>query len=291
MLALAHGSDGGGSIRIPAALCHLFGFKASRGLTPNFFRPLDPIGLATVGALTRHVTDSAAIMDILRGHPPDKPGSLLEACQQPYQNGLRFKMCLESPVTTPHPEVVAGVESVAAILESVGHHVEVVEPIDGELSDFLPIFERLASRAPSLSESHFQPITRWLRARGRKVSAAQAQELADTLRQRLLDWLGDVDFMLTPTTPCFAPAVGAFSGQDPEADFLAAAQLGSYTAPLNASGQPAASVPVGLGGPNQRPFGAQRVAAPGQDANRLRLCHHLQEAMAWNQRMSPMFEA
>ncbi|MDP2306942.1 MAG: amidase [Pseudomonadota bacterium] len=293
MLPLAHAADGGGSIRIPAALCHLFGFKASRGLTPHFYSAFDKVALSVMGAVTHTVEDSAAVLDALRGHPghPAAETSLRAQCQRPPPRGLRIRLCLSSPVGSVVPEIAAGIEHFAQVLEGMGHHVEPIAPAVGSLDDFLPIFQRLAANPPALSEAHLQPITRWLRAAGRGVSHARAQELTDTLQRRVLDWFGNADLLLTPTIGCFAPKVGAWNDLAPEAAFVAAAELGAFTASFNASGQPAASIPAGIGAENGLPFGAQLVGRPGADVLLLQVCRELERALDWNQHRSPVFRA
>lgn len=288
MLSLAQGSDGGGSIRIPAALCHLFGFKASRGLMPDFFGRVESFGLPVMGALTHTVDDSAAMLDVLCGRPQAaQPGSLLDASRRPPPEGLRVKLLLDSPVCAVEPDIRDGVQRVAKLLEDMGHHVEIAPSPPSTFDEFLPIYQRLAAGLPVLHDAWVQPVTRWLRAGGAPIAPAEAQERVRYFERLMLSWLGDADLALTPTTPCFAPRVGQYAGLSPEEHFRQAGVLGAFTAVLNCSGQPAASVPVGLGGPDRLPFGAQVAARPGQDVLVLQVCRQLEEAMAWRARRAP----
>ncbi len=292
LLSVAHASDGGGSIRIPAAFCHLYGYKASRGLMPDFYGRLDEMKMAVMGAVAHRVEDCIAVVDALCGRPQaGQPGSLLALSQTPLPAGLKIRVCLRSNVAEVHPDIAAGVRAVARLLADMGHHLDEIEPPSGDIDEFLPIYQRLSSRAFSPSEAAMQPITRWLREGGRQVSAQQASDLARSFQDRVLTWFGDADFMLSPTTPGFAPKVGAYTDLDPRAGFLAAAQIGAFTAAINTSGQPAASLPGGLGGPDQLPFGVHLVGKPGADLDLLRLSRSLEEAMAWTQRRSPVFLA
>ena len=292
LLPVAHASDGGGSIRIPAAFCHLYGFKASRGLMPDFYGRLDEMKMAVMGAVAHRVEDCIAVVDALCGRPQaGQPGSLLAQSEAPLPGGLKIKLCLRSNVAEVHPDIAEGVRAVARLLADMGHHIDEIEPPEGDIDEFLPIYQRFSGRAFSPSEASMQPITRWLREGGRRVSAAQAATLAQRFQDRVLDWFGDADFMLSPTTPGFAPRVGAFAGLDPREGFLAAAQIGAFTAAINTSGQPAASLPGGLGGPDQLPFGVHLVGRPGADVSVLQLSRQLEGAMPWTQRRSPLFRA
>jgi amidase len=288
LLPVAHAADGAGSIRIPAALCHLFGFKPSRGLTPHFYKAVDKVHLAHVGCVAHTVEDSAAVMDALAGRPDASgPDALLPQVFEAPPAGLRIRMCLEAPTATVDPLIVEGVRGVARALEALGHHVEEIGPFGGTLDEFLPVYQNLAAGAPTLTDASLQPVTRWLRAAGRKVPLSQAQKLQAEFQARALAWFGDADLVLSPTTPCFAPRVGAFDGMEPEAAFRAAADLGAFTAVFNASGQPAASVPMGTGGPDTLPMGAQLVGPPGGDVRVLQVARQLQGALGWVERRAP----
>ena len=140
LVPLASANDGGGSIRIPAACCGLFGLKPSRGRVPNG----PDVGVAWEGAvcdhaLTRTVRDSAALLDVLHGPSPGDPyeiappdGSYLDAIERP-PVPLRIGFSTHHPVGgTIHPECVQAVEDAAALLADLGHHVEPAEPdVDG----------------------------------------------------------------------------------------------------------------------------------------------------------------
>jgi amidase len=128
-----------------------------------------------------------------------------------------------------------------------------------------------------------QPVTRWLGEAGRHVTEAQAAELAAELSARVLTWFGDVDAWLTPTVAIAPPAIGEWAELPPEDAFAKAARMGFFTAPFNASGQPAISVPAGLSR-RGHPIGAQIVGRPLADATVLALARQLEEAMPWRER-------
>jgi len=277
MLPLAHATDGGGSIRIPAAFCHLFGFKSSRAL-PNFYEQMDPLHMAAVGAVTHTVEDAAAVFDLLAGAPTARPG-LDDAPRHP----LRVGLLRESPLTEVDPEIAAATERVAATLEAMGHHVDAVSPLDGSLDEFLPIYQRLAANPPVPFERVLQPVTRWLRDPGKSVTPAQARAVKDGLERRVLGWFGDLDVLVTPTVGQLAPRVGQYRELPPGEQFRQAAAYGAFTAAFNLTGQPAASLPAGVSR-DGRPIGVQVVGRPRGDAELLRGCRARERALPWRDR-------
>ena len=278
LVPIAEGSDGGGSIRIPAAFCHLYGFKASRGALPNPFARVDPIGLASVGPLTHTVEDAAGFLDALKGRPLRK---LVDNTAR-----LRVRFTTRGMLGPTEPAIAACVMTAARALEALGHHVEEGAPVTGSVDEFLPLWERQAANAPVLLESSLQPVTRWLRARGKRHRKADMIPIHRKLERDVLDWFGDVDLWLTPTVGCFPPAVGAWRALDPEATFRAAAPLGQFTALFNLTGQPAASLPLGVS-EDGLPVGVQLAARRGQDDLLLALSRQLEQALPWRNRRPP----
>src|SRR5579884_3510220 len=146
ILPVAQGSDGGGSIRIPAACCGLFGLKPSRGRISSGPAAGDNF-LSTAGALTRTVADSAALLDVMAGYepgdttwapPPPEPFALL-AARPPRR--LRIALTVESPLDTPQdPAARQAVRDAAALLTSLGHEVEEATPPDWKTDRLLPAF-------------------------------------------------------------------------------------------------------------------------------------------------------
>ncbi|MCA9708677.1 MAG: amidase [Myxococcales bacterium] len=284
MLPIAHASDGAGSIRIPAAFCHLFGIKPSRALVPNFYRRSEPLGLAGTGPVAHTVADAAAMLDVLRGQPrPHRDPRSLLARHRESPGRLRVRVCTRSPLAEPDPSAVAAVERAAEALRDAGHHVEAGPFVEGRVEEFLPVMQRMVANVPVLWDGFFQPLTRWMHREGRKVDRAEARRIFEHLAERILAWSADVDVVLTPTTSRPAPPVGAFDGLAPREAFLAAAELGVLTAPFNLSGQPAASVPMGLH-PEGLPLGVQVVGRPVGDLTVLQVCRQLEQALPWRDR-------
>ena len=273
MLAIAPGSDGGGSIRIPAAFCGLVGFKPSRGALPNPYGVADPVGLSSIGPLAVSVRD-AAMRDVLAERP-----HFARAIDQQLPP-LRVRVLTEAPlpgVATAASHATAAHECARA-LEKLGHVVSDAPHIVGSLDRFLPLMARMVARIPLLPimERSLEPSTRWLRAQGRGVTLGDVRAIADSLTRDVAAFFGDADIVVTPTVAQPAPHVGAFAQLDGEGTFRAAASLGAYTAPFNVSGQPAVSLPW----PSPAlPIGVQLVARRGADDLLLALAARLQSVV------------
>jgi amidase len=269
MLPIAPGSDGGGSIRIPAAFCGLVGFKPSRGALPHPY-PMDRAKISVIGPIARTVRDAAALADVLNGQvahtPRPRPGSFQEAVERRPGKGLRIGLLLETPLGAVDAEVRARVVDVAGRLETMGHHVIEVPPLDGRVEEFLPLMGKMVASVPILPflEGRLQASTRWMREQGRGVTQADLERIQRELERRVLAAFGDLDAVLSPTTPILAPRVGAYDGLDGERTFREAALIGAFTAPYNVSGQPAVSLPAGTSREGV-PIGVQLVGRAGGD--------------------------
>jgi amidase len=294
LLPIAQGSDGAGSIRIPSALCHLYGFKPSRGRVEDSYGRPDRDSLATCGPLARTVDDAAAMLDAMAGitvgephWAPRPPATFLELARRA-PGRLRVKVTTRSPIAETHPEVVDAVRRTARVLESLGHVVEEGAPPDGTLNEFLPVWQRMLADVPVPPWGRVQPVTKWLADAGRAIRHTHAAAVQRALEKRVLDWFGDVDAWLTPTVALPAPKVGSIGQEPPEAPFRRAATLGVFTALYNVSGHPAASVPAGLT-TTGLPIGVQLAGRPLDDGTVLALSRQLEQAMPWADRVSPFF--
>lgn len=295
MLPIAQASDGAGSIRIPAAFCHLYGFKPSRGRVPNAFGVPDRDLLYTDGAMARSVRDAAAFVDvlaritILEPHWAPPPARPFEQLMTEEPGRLRVRLVLRNELAGTHPEIARAVVEAAKVLESFGHIVEEGEGPEGSLEEFLPIYQFTMASNPFLDVAQAQPITRWLVEAGRTVDARDVAALKTRLVARAEARLADCDLILSPTVGEPPPRVGAFyePGRAPGEAFADAARLGAFTAMFNLTGRPAANVPLGLTS-DGLPMGLQIAGRPLADATVLQVSRQFEEARPWRQRRAPL---
>lgn len=288
MLPIAPGSDGGGSVRIPASFCGLVGLKPSRGGIPHPYGAFDRALISNIGPLAKTVRDAAAMTDVLSGNGTlaDQPAadSFLAACEEAPKK-LRVRVLTESPLVAIHPEILLSVNAAAKTLEDLGHHVDTArgQAIRGDIEDFLPLMARMVANVPILpfTQRHLQPTSLWMRKRGQAITQARAIEAGKALAARVDEWFGDTDVWLTPTVAIPPPLVGSFSQTDGEALFHAAAPIGAFTAPFNVSGHPAITIPAGRS-TDGWPIGVQLVMPRGADRRLLALAAALEAALAPN---------
>lgn len=302
---VAQGSDGGGSIRIPASVCGLVGIKPSRGVVSN--APMgDSVGeLAVNGPLARTVADAAALLDVLAGAPPSdlfrapRPTtSFLEATQQdPGRLRIgRTRTPFISDVTVAQ-EVIDAYEQMSVLLEGLGHDV-----IDVELNvpdSLVPHFETVWSTAAASiplnpnQEQLLRPLTTWLRERGRGFSAVDLSKAVTMLRQTtraLVQQWSNFDVLLTPTLASLPVGVGALRNDgNPAADFEAQKAFTPFTAVVNMTGQPAMSVPV-MWTSEGLPVGMHLVGRPFDEPLLIGLASQLEQAAPWQHRYLELWD-
>ncbi|MGZ8745070.1 MAG: amidase [Nocardioides sp.] len=302
LVPVAQGSDGGGSIRIPASCCGLVGLKPTRGRISGYPMYGDPVGLGTSGSLARNVRDAAALLDVLAGRRPGDPfwapepsGTFLAACdREPGRLRIaRFVAPVIADVEVD-PACVAAWESASSLLASLGHDVvDVAVPLP---PDSVPFFETCWAVLTALSvvpperEHLLRPLTRWLTARGRAVSGPEFGLTIGAMRRfaaTALAALAPYDAVLTPTLATPPPLVGALrDDDDPAADFLAQKEFTPWTSAWNVTGMPAVSLPLhrtadGL------PVGVMLAARPAEEELLLSLSAQVEAAAPWAGRKPP----
>lgn len=305
IVAGAMGSDGAGSIRIPAAWTNLIGLKPQRGRVSTWPDAEAFNGLSCYGPLTRDVADAALLLDVLAGNvPADRhhvaaPAEPFAAAAARPPEQLRIALSFATPLGVTgkvDAEHWAAVESLAATLSELGHEVEPRDPDYGLVGAAL-VPRGMSAVEAWLSEreidrARLEPRTR-VHARmggllrGVPLRAARAAELP--LRRRMGAIFDDVDLVLTPTTAQPPPRVDYLKGRGYWATSTAASDACPFAWPWNVVGWPAISVPAGLtaGG---LPIGAQLVAPAASEALLLALAAQVEEARRWHEQVPPKFD-
>ena len=324
MVPVAHGNDGGGSIRIPAACCGLVGLKPSRGRV-SVAPELGDSSLTIDGVLTRTVADTAAILDVLAGYesgdatwaPPPAEPFALSASRPPLSvharegDGGAGADALRIAVTTlpPVPEAVVdeacaeAVADAAGLLRSLGHHVEEVDPpwqVDGLSELFGKAFSihvalsiaasgLLAGRTPVASD--MEPMSWEIFQAVRGLDAVEGMGVAVRLQafaRRLVSFLEPYDALLTPALAERPLALGTLdtAAEEPMATFTRSGLFTPFTPVFNASGQPGVSLPL-YEGEDGLPLAVQLVGRPAGEPALLALAAQLEEACPWAGRRAP----
>ncbi|HWX45490.1 MAG TPA: amidase [Solirubrobacteraceae bacterium] len=306
LVGAALGSDGGGSIRFPAAYCGLFGLKTQRGRVPMAPHVDAWHGLSVNGVLTRSVGDTALFHDAIAEGPADPgapippPVSFLEAATSGADRApLRIALSTNlppSPLTRLHPENGAAVQETAQLLRSLGHEVREVEVDHGPLApppEFTVRYlrglhdEAVALAHPERLERRMRNVTLvggllpaslvgWMRAREAAYEA------------RLNSVLADHDVLLSPVTPAPAPRIGACEGRGWLWTTAVAAATVPYAAPWNVTGQPACSVPAGFAA-DGLPRAVQLVGRANDEATLLSLAAQIEAERPWAERRPEQF--
>ena len=315
MVSLAHGNDGGGSIRIPGSCCGLVGLKPTRGRvswSPQWTE--GAIGLATDGVLTRTVLDTAVGLDLISGYepgdsfllPPPAASFADAAAHEPGR--LRIGFIVDSPNGVPvDPECQQATRDAAELLRELGHEVdEPTFPFDERyVENFLKVWigeigEELHTCESWLGEpldrSKLEPMTAQL------VEIADAQSGTDLLiamdalrrmSREILQFWTDHDVLVTPTLAQPPIEIGALrpaEGEPPVQMLLNAAAFVPFTPVFNVTGQPAVSLPLHMTAEGL-PVGVQFVGAPAGEEILISLAAQLEKARPWTDRHPPLFAA
>ena len=293
----AHGTDGGGSIRIPASCCGLVGLKPSRGRVSR-----GPIqgegwaGLATDGVIGRTVADAAAGLDAIAGHLPgdpywaELPSPLLGSARGAPPRPLRIGFTTRARVTV-NPEVVACVKAAARACAGAGHQVSEGGPQtqEFELPQRVIVMTGTAAwQVPDISV--LDPINRNAFEHAPRVTAADYYKAVTAVRNHsrlVVAFWDDHDVLITPTLTEPAPRNGTM-GADPATAHIQNLEWLSFTYPYNCTGQPAISLPLGTTRAGL-PIGVQLVGPPLGESVILALAAQLEESMPWRDRRPPAF--
>ncbi len=296
---IAHASDAGGSIRIPASACGLVGLKASRGrISAGRLRAPGP-GLGTDGVLSRTVADTAAALDLLSGHGVGEtyhapaPASTFAEAAGREPGRLRIGV-LTTPVIAEadvHPACVEAVTRIAGTLAGLGHDVgDAAVPFPVERWEAFGALWAVGAASiplPETAEPLLRPLTRWLRERGRHTSGVDYAEAVGAV-QRLTVEVAQAwdawDIVLTPTLAQPPALVGELrDDDDPAADFAAQTRFTPWTSVYNLSGRPAVSLPLHTAVVDGRelPIGVMLGGRFGAEETLVSVAAQLEDVVGW----------
>ena len=303
LVPVAHGNDGGGSLRIPAAACGLVGMKPSRGRVSRG-PDLGDSFLGAEGVLTRSVTETALLLDVLSGYEPGdatwapRPAEPYTLAMRRDPGPLRIAMSLDNALgVEADPEVVRGLRHTAELLSDLGHEVEEASPSlpsPESLELIIQVFgpgvalgirfgEVLAGRPPE--DDEIEPLSRAVLELARDLPStgylgalAQLQLLA----RGTVAFFADYDLLMTPVLAVRPLPIGELHGcgDAPLDDLRRSGRFAPYTALFNVTGQPAISVPVGFG-EDGLPTAVQLVGHPLGEETLLQVAAQLETARPW----------
>ena len=313
VVPFADASDGGGSIRVPAANCGLVGLKPARGRIS--FAPMAVdfwYGGATLHCVSRSVRDSAALLDVTAGTLPGEPyrlpapaDSFLSAVSRP-TGPLKIAMVTDAPDhgTPVDPEVRAGVESAGRQLEALGHHVE----LRAVPYDFWPLYKTYTAIIAVQTAAFFEGVYaglgrppaagdmaelyRSMIEKGRAIAGTRHANDVESMRamcRELACTMDSYDVWLMPTVPMLPRAHGYYD-MNLDVEHYDDTRMGPdccFTAPFNASGHPAISLPLAWSA-SGLPVGIQFVGRDGDESTLLSLAGELEQASPWAARRPPL---
>lgn len=312
MVPAAHASDGGGSIRIPASCCGLFGLKPTRGRNPagpDFGEAWN--GLSVEHAITRTVRDSAALLDVSAGPdvgdpywaPPQARPYVEEVQQDPRSLRVAYSVTAKSGVPV-HPDCIAAVEHTIRLLEDLGHRVTEAEPeyVGAELGEAIRLIiggnmmasvrEQAARKGRDFGSDEIERVIQRRIALGDTATATEYALAVQTMHRvgRIVGaFMADYDILLTPSVARPPLEIGQLdtNTEDVQTFLDNLYSFIPFTAVFNATGQPAMSMPLHWNA-DGLPIGVQFAAAFGGEATLFQLAGQLERAQPWAHRRPPM---
>jgi len=310
LLPLAPGSDGGGSIRIPAASNGLVGLKPSRGRIPAGAGFDSLGGFVVPGPIARTVADAALLLDAMvdggayawsTEAPAWDGGAYLNAAVRG-EGRFQLGVTTDSPWSLAYDIVLedaprSALDLAIRELSAIGHGVEELslQPEEGYHPAFTTIWQGGASAipVPDAALDRVEPLTAWLIRRGREVTGA---EVAKALRwvaqyeRRLITQLAAYDAVLTPALAMTPRPLGWYDAEDAERNFAQQCRFTPYTSFVNATGLPAIVLPVSAT-EDGIPLGVQLIGRPGGEHVLLAIGAQLERRLRWDLRHPPQWDA
>lgn len=314
IVPMAHASDSGGSIRVPASACGIVGLKTSRGrvtVGPDLGERCG--GLAQEFVVTRSVRDTAVMLDAISQPAPGDPFIIVQP-KRPYAREvdaptgkLRIAWTTQSwqPGTLVNPEVVQCVEQVAAKCDEMGHEVVEAFPVF-DYEEYLRTclvtsafcsdveLEALAAKmGRTINEETLEPINLLLYHYARGLTAKDMyvnDMLLNKLRRTFGQFFREYDALLTPTMSQLPQSLGKYALTPADLNLIGwnrrLDEVGMYTMPINITGQPAISLPLGQS-KSGLPIGVQFVSRFGDEGTLIRLASFFEKAMPWRDHIPP----
>jgi amidase len=308
LLPVAPGSDGGGSVRIPAAATGLVGLKPSRGRIPASPGFTNLGGLAVAGPLARSVADAALLFDAMIGDgrldwatsaPGWDGGAYLNAAVRG-EGRFQIGITTSSPWETAYeivvaPEALDALRLARELLDSFGHGLEEfrLEPEDGYAPAFTTLWQGGAAGIPIDGEQldQVEPLTRWLVETGRRIGARELTTALGWLtkyERRLINQLARFDAVLTPSLAMTPRPIGWYDAEDAMHNFGQQVQYTPFTSLVNVSGLPAITLPVHVTDAGL-PMGVQLIGRPGGEDVLLSIGAQLERRVVWQERHPPQW--
>jgi amidase len=314
ILPITHGSDGGGSIRIPASACGVVGLKPSRGrVTMGPSQAEGWGGLIQEFVICRSVRDAAFMLDAVSEPAPGDPFIIIPP-NRPFSQEisvptgkLRIASTTSSwrPDVPVQPDVARCVTRVADECEKMGHEVVEASP-SWDYEEYLAAysvmialgFDALVDAAAdsmhrSIGEGTLEPVVLAAYRFAKRLTSkdiAKADEVLNRLRRSFGTFFQKYDILLTPTLSQLPGPIGKYSTERADLDFIAynrlTDEINMHTPPSNVTGQPAISLPLGISS-SGLPIGVQFIARFGREATLIRLASEFEKSMPWNNLIPP----
>ncbi|MUG95011.1 amidase [Scytonema sp. UIC 10036] len=290
LCAIAQGSDGGGSVRGPAACCGLVGIKPSRGRVTHAPVGDRMNGIAMNGPIGRTVADAAALLDVMSGYVtgdpywlPDPEPSFLAATEvRPERLRIAYSTKI-LPIGEADSNCKQGVLQTVELLEQLGHVVEEKCPDFSGIVEPFQIVWQTAPASSGLPAEILQPFTRWLFERsGSAGEYLQAVYQMQVASRQIVAFFDTVDVLVLPVNLHSPIRIGEWADLSPEETFQKIIGWVAPCPPANATGQPAIALPVGFDS-NGLPIGVQLIGRPAAEATLISLAAQLETAKPWIQ--------